>query len=91
MFGLKRPDSLVSSTTYTSAVSGSGTSNASNAFGSPRPAKMHKAPSTFGGGLAEEDDVPMMAMQTRHGIKRHGHPVSEAPYPISFEEIALQG
>jgi len=33
----------------------------------------------------------MMATQTRHGIKRHAHPVSEVPYPISFEEMVLQG
>lgn len=90
LFHRKRPDSLVSSSTLTSVVSGSGTSNASMAFNGSRTPRMPKAPSTFGG-LPEEEDVPMMSTQTRHGIKRHAHPAAEVPYPISFEEMVLQG
>ncbi|KAG8845482.1 hypothetical protein FRB91_001731 [Serendipita sp. 411] len=89
LFGRKRPDSLVSSS---SAVTGSGTSNASLAFGVGRapPMRQPKAPSTFGG-VAEEEELMMMPpsfnLQTRRGIRR----VAEIPYPVSFEELALQG
>ncbi|KAG8774745.1 hypothetical protein FRC15_001091 [Serendipita sp. 397] len=88
LFGRKRPDSLVSSS---SAVTGSGTSNASLAFGVGRapPMRQPKAPSTFGG-VAEEEELmmpPSFNLQTRRGIRR----VAEIPYPVSFEELALQG
>lgn len=89
LFNRKRPDSLVSSSSYLSA---SGTSNASAVLNgvSSRQQLRQKGPGTFGG-LPEEDEVPMLNTQMRHGIKRHAHPPAEVPYPVSFEEMVLQG
>lgn len=55
-----------------------------------QPTRQPKAPSTFGG-LPEEDDLCPVVTQTRHGIRRHPYPTNEVPYPISFEELVLQG
>lgn len=90
LFNRKRPDSLVSSSSYLSA---SGTSNASatlSGVASRQHLRQQKGPGTFGG-LPEEDEVPTFNTQMRHGIKRHAHPPAEVPYPVSFEEMVLQG
>ena len=86
----QRPDSIVTSSSLTSAVSVSGTSNAASTFGGSRHGlRSQKGPGTFGG-LPEEDEMPV-STQTRHGIRRHAHAAADVPYPISFEEMVLQG
>jgi hypothetical protein len=86
----QRPDSIVTSSSLTSAVSASGTSNAASTFGGSRHGlRSQKGPGTFGG-LPEEDEMPV-STQTRHGIRRHAHAAADVPYPISFEEMVLQG
>jgi SAM-dependent methyltransferase len=91
LWGRKRPDSLVSSST---AISASGTSNGGSYAirGGGGGERKQKGPGTFGGLPEEEEEfVQHKAMQTRHGIRKHAHPVSEVPYPISYEEVVLQG
>ncbi|KAG8808699.1 hypothetical protein FRC17_003822, partial [Serendipita sp. 399] len=71
LFGRKRPDSIVSSSTAVSGMTNSGTSNGSLAFGVGRapPMRQPKAPSTFGG-LQEEDETLPFNLQMRRGIRR---------------------
>jgi hypothetical protein len=77
------------------AISASGTSNGGSYAirgGGGSGEKKQKGPGTFGGLPEEEEEfVQHKAMQTRHGIRKHGHLVSEVPYPISYEEVVLQG
>jgi hypothetical protein len=91
LWGRKRPDNLVFSST---AISASRTSNGGSyaILGGGGGEKKQKGSGTFGG-LPEEDEefVQHKAIQTRHGIRKHAHPVSEVPYPISYEEVVLQG